>query len=227
MNALRVATWNVHGAVGLDRRCDAERIARAVGELDADVIALQEVWLPRGRTADFCALLADASGLHCTFAPTFEKRGQPFGNALLRRAPAVRDEVVDLAVDRREPRNAIDATLDMGGVHLRVVATHLGLAATERHVQAGWLAQRIRADGTPCIVLGDLNEWRAVGALAPLLDVVVGRAPATFPSAFPLASLDRILAQPASVVRERHVPASPLARIASDHRPLVATIALD
>jgi len=227
MNTLRVATWNVHGAVGLDRRCDPARIARIVVELDADVVALQEVWLPRGRTADFCVMLAGASGLHCTFAPTFDKRGQPFGNALLRRASALRDEVVDLAIGRREPRNAIDALLDLDGMRLRVVATHLGLAATERHVQAGWLAQRVRADRTPCVVLGDFNEWRAVGALAPLRDMVAGRAPATFPSALPIASLDRILAQPASLVRERHVPASPLVRIASDHRPLIATIALD
>jgi len=167
------------------------------------------------------------------------KSAHPFESNLLGAAP---DEIfadgygperdrrvsaIDLAIGRREPRNAIDALLDLDGMRLRVVATHLGLAATERHVQAGWLAQRVRADRTPCVVLGDFNEWRAVGALAPLRDMVAGRAPATFPSALPIASLDRILAQPASLVRERHVPASPLVRIASDHRPLIATIALD
>lgn len=224
MTALRVATWNVHGAVGLDRRCDPARVAQVVVELDADLVALQEVWLPRGRTADLLAQLAEVTGARAVFAPTFDKRGQAFGNALLTRLPLLHHDVVDLSIGRREPRNAIDARLDVGGERLRVLATHFGLGPAERRPQAARLVECVRADATPCVVLGDFNSWRAMGPLAALEEG--DRAPPTFPSALPIAALDRILAHPASLVRERRVHASHTARVASDHRPLLATIDL-
>ena len=40
---LRVATYNVHGCIGLDRRYDPERVAAVLRELNADIIGLQEV----------------------------------------------------------------------------------------------------------------------------------------------------------------------------------------
>jgi len=224
MGEVRVATWNVHGAVGLDRRCDPARIARVIGELDADVVALQEVWAARGRTADLCALLEDAAGARCVFVPTFDKRGQPFGNALLTRLPLLHDAVLDLAVGRREPRNAIDAVVDAGGSPLRFIATHLGLGSTERRVQFERLARGLRAQPTPCVVLGDFNVWRGQALFPALRELDRLRSPATFPSALPVVALDRVLAHAPLRVRERRVHASRAARIASDHRPLLATI---
>ncbi|PYX77171.1 MAG: hypothetical protein DMG66_07525 [Acidobacteria bacterium] len=43
MSVLRVATYNIHKCCGLDRRVLPARIADVLLELDADVIALQEV----------------------------------------------------------------------------------------------------------------------------------------------------------------------------------------
>jgi endonuclease/exonuclease/phosphatase family metal-dependent hydrolase len=40
---IKVASYNIHKAVGLDRRRDHERILRVLLEVDADVVALQEV----------------------------------------------------------------------------------------------------------------------------------------------------------------------------------------
>ena len=40
---IKVASYNIHKAVGLDRRRDPERIMAVLREIDADVIALQEV----------------------------------------------------------------------------------------------------------------------------------------------------------------------------------------
>ena len=39
---LTFASYNIHKAVGLDRRRDPERILAVLREIDADVIALQE-----------------------------------------------------------------------------------------------------------------------------------------------------------------------------------------
>lgn len=40
---LTFASYNVHKSVGLDRRRDPERILSVLHEIDADIIALQEV----------------------------------------------------------------------------------------------------------------------------------------------------------------------------------------
>ena len=40
---LMLATWNIHGAVGHDGRFDPWRIAEVLKEMNADIIALQEV----------------------------------------------------------------------------------------------------------------------------------------------------------------------------------------
>jgi endonuclease/exonuclease/phosphatase family metal-dependent hydrolase len=40
---IRLATYNIHKCRGLDRRTSPQRIAAVIAELDADVVALQEV----------------------------------------------------------------------------------------------------------------------------------------------------------------------------------------
>ena len=52
---MRVATYNIHGAVGLDRRRRPERIAEVLASLEADVIGLQEVEGRRSRSSPIAA----------------------------------------------------------------------------------------------------------------------------------------------------------------------------
>ncbi|MFC7497578.1 MULTISPECIES: endonuclease/exonuclease/phosphatase family protein [unclassified Nocardioides] len=62
---MRLATFNIlHGRSPADDRVDVERFAAAVRELDADVLALQEVDrnLPRSAHADLTAVAAGAMG---------------------------------------------------------------------------------------------------------------------------------------------------------------------
>lgn len=42
-DGLRVATYNVHSCIGTDRKYDPERILHVIKEIDADILALQEV----------------------------------------------------------------------------------------------------------------------------------------------------------------------------------------
>ncbi len=48
---LRFASYNIHKAVGLDRKRDPERIMSVLREVDADIIALQEADLRVGTRA--------------------------------------------------------------------------------------------------------------------------------------------------------------------------------
>ena len=62
---MRLATFNIlHGRSPVDDRVDVDRFAAAIGSLDADVLALQEVdrEQPRSHHADLTAVAADAMG---------------------------------------------------------------------------------------------------------------------------------------------------------------------
>ena len=222
-----IASYNTHGAVGMDRRFAPDRIARVLAEIDADIVALQELQL-RANGFDMLAYLQSETGFHAIAGPTIRSTERDFGNGLLTRFPIVSASQVKLDVDRREPRGAIDALLDCNGAPLRVIATHLGLRPSERRVQVRRLLDTLRAGPeVPTVLLGDLNEWFLHGRPLRWLREHFGESPAhaTFPSPMPLLALDRIWSSPASLLRRVRVHRSKLARRASDHLPLVARIA--
>jgi len=221
-----IASYNTHGGVGLDRRYAPQRIADVLAELGADIVALQELQA-HDAGLDMLALLGDATGYHAIAGPTLRLADGHFGNGLLSRYPIVSTQRIALAVGRREPRGAIDAVIDCDGIHLRVIATHLGLARDERREQTARLLHAIRSGpALPTVLLGDLNEWLLRGRALHELHAHFEEAPAcaTFPSVLPMLALDRIWMAPAQRLRRVRAHRSRLARIASDHLPLLADI---
>jgi hypothetical protein len=134
---------------------------------------------------------------------------------------------LDLSVPPHEPRGALDVRLDCGGWRLRIVATHLGLWPYERRRQVRQLLAALDdGDDLPTVLMGDLNEWWLWGRPVRWLHAQFRRTPAppTFPSGLPVFALDRLWVRPRGLLRRLAVHASPLARIASDHLPLVAAL---
>jgi endonuclease/exonuclease/phosphatase family metal-dependent hydrolase len=240
--SIKIATYNIHACVGVDRQYDPARIAAVLRSIDADIACLQEVAARRrtGRHADQWAYLADATGRHIVRPGPAKgaglgvrKRRPRIGNAILTRFPVLAVTTIDLSLPGLAPRSALDADLVVGDRILRVVATHLGLSALERRLQAGRLlaalgeppeARRRAADAI--LVMGDLNEWRGRAGAIAALDRRLGpsAAPRTFPSWMPMLALDRIYVHGPAVLRELGVDRSPLARLASDHLPLVGCL---
>ncbi len=223
---LTIATYNIHGAIGSDRRFAPDRVAGVLREIDADIIALQEVPLGGGNLPDVLHILQDATGFFAAAGFTFSVSERRYGNAVLSRYPIVATRSVDLSYGRREPRCALDADVSCHGHPLRVIATHLGLRPAERHDQIRRLLQVFDTDQMPVILLGDVNEWfvwgRSLRWLVSHFESVP--APATFPSRWPIFALDRIWIRPRHRLVHVEAHATPLARIASDHLPLVAHI---
>lgn len=218
------ATYNIHGAIGRDGVFDPDRIAEVLREMNADVLALQEVDSRDHRGLEVLACLAAEAGLTPIAGPTLLRHARDYGNALLTRLKISDVRRVDLSYPGHEPRGALDVNLEADGIGLQVIATHLGLKPAERRSQIQQLLDRFSTKH--CVLMGDLNEWFLWGRPLRWLQAIFGRTPAppTFPAAFPLFALDRIWVRPSHALLRLEVHCSAVARKASDHLPLRAII---
>jgi endonuclease/exonuclease/phosphatase family metal-dependent hydrolase len=230
--SIRVASYNIHGGVGHDKYFVPNRIVDVLGEIDADIIALQEVE-SRSTGFDMLNFLGNALSLSAIWGPTLLTDNGVYGNGLLTRLPILNNRGIDLSLPNREARGAIDAELQIGleagAPALRVIATHLGLHPVERRTQVRKLLSILESDrNLPTVFMGDINEWFLIGRPLRWLHQHFARtpAPATFPARFPLFALDRIWVEPRSLLQTLHAHRSPLAGKASDHLPIVATLHL-
>jgi len=227
--SVRVATYNVHACIGADGRHDPDRVADVITELNADIVALQEFTYPASVALETRApvVLTTLDGYECALGPTRQSLTHCFGNALLTRHPIVDVHRIDLSMERREPRGALAATVDVGGAPIHVLAAHLGLRVRERRFQVRQILDYLdTVRNTVSVVLGDFNDWLPGRSVVHVLDHRLGRPPrpASFPVFWPLVSLDRIWVHPAQALRRIFIHATPAARVASDHFPVVAEI---
>lgn len=221
-----VATYNIHGAIGCDGTFAPDRIAGVLKEMNADIVALQEVPMGGSRTPDVLAELRRTVDYTIVEGPARDTPECRYGNAVLTRYPVLSVRSIDLSFVEREPRGALDADVDCNGHLLRIVATHLGLQPAERRHQIRRLLEVFDTGEMPVILMGDINEWFVWGR--PLRWLMSHfqpvPAPRTFPSRHPLFALDRIWIRPRRRLVNVRVHATPLARVASDHLPLIAHI---
>lgn len=230
---LTFASYNIHKAVGLDRRRDPERILAVLREIDADVIALQEADLRFGSRASVIPRQALADYTPWQAVPLGERPDSLgwHGNALLvRRGIEIAASAV-VPLPTLEPRGAVRVDLIAQGRRLRVVGMHLDLSGLRRRHQLRAVLAHLAAcaEPYPAVLMGDLNEWARIGGslgefapggwqvLAP------GRS---FPSRRPVAMLDRIVASAGWECADTGVHHSALASRASDHLPVYARLEL-
>lgn len=224
---LRVASYNIHRGYGRDGRYDADRILRVLKEMDADIVALQEVDFPGRHPDQLLSWLALELGMTEVRGPVRASEVGRYGNGLLTRYPVKHVEQWDLSVGRYEPRGALAADMLCHGVMIRVVTTHLGLWPKERPVQTARLLECLQINREALtILMGDLNEWQVWGKSLRVLRKVFGSpaSPPTFPAAWPVLALDRIWVSPPRALRGIQVHRTAESRTASDHLPVRAEI---
>jgi endonuclease/exonuclease/phosphatase family metal-dependent hydrolase len=235
----RILTYNVHRCLGTDGRLDVGRIAAVIAAEEPDIVALQEVDVGRARTGgvDQAHHIAERLKMTHRFHAALEVEEELYGDAILTCLP---ERVIKTGplpgyrpIPQLEPRGALMVAIEVAdGVEVQVLNTHLGLVPREQQIQAaavageGWLGHPMRRD--PLILIGDFNAtsrsvvWRTLSA--KLTDATAGRSGrriATFPAQAPILRIDHVFVSRGVRVTRMHVPATPLAKIASDHRPLV------
>lgn len=241
---LRLVSYNIHRAIGSDRRFRPDRVVRILENHSADVVLLQEVdkGVPRSRRMDMARVLAKelgydyvAEGMNVTL------REGRYGNATLSKHPIRRSRNINLSVGRKKSRGCQYATVELSanGTHqqIEVFNLHLGLSARERRQQLGLLlsAREFASLDTaaPCIVGGDFNDWRsqlqepfvrALGfhcATARDESALSNTCLKTYPAFSPQGALDRVYFRGGlslvSAYRCRHQAS----KVASDHLPII------
>jgi endonuclease/exonuclease/phosphatase family metal-dependent hydrolase len=182
---LRVATWNLWWRYGPWE----ERLPRIIDELrrvDADVVALQEVWVADGTSS--ADVIADALGLERVVAAELEMApGVRFGNAALSRWPITGSEHRRLPAGQApdERRLVLRADIDGPRGPLQVFSTHLNWRFDQsdvRQLQVETVAdfvQSSRPRSYPPIVCGDFNaepvsdEMRTLTGHRPVVSELV------------------------------------------------------
>lgn len=241
----RVLTYNIHRAIGLDRRFRPERIAQVLASHDADIVLLQEVdeGVPRSREVDLARELAAALGYpHLAIGHNVTLRKGRYGNATLSRHRIMAERNIDLSVGLWRRRGCLHTALVVEHRgrrrRLEVFNLHLGLSARERERQVALLARSREFVRLPvnaaCLVAGDFNDWRSL--LRPLLEDGLGftsatdrgkHSLATYPAFLPGGPLDRIYSRgPLRLAAARRCRLR-ISRIASDHLPVIADFDLD
>lgn len=224
--AVRILTWNIHGAVGRNRRFDAERVVALIKRWDPDVVGLQEVDSRRrpSPNPDVFLALQTALGSHGIGAKSITTDDGDYGQMLISRWPIAASDICDISFAEREPRRAILAEIDAPAGPLRLIATHLGLSVRERRSQTRTLL-RLAGDGSATtVVMGDFNDWFWPGSVRSALsrELPGHTRYRTFPSWWPVMRFDRVYCRPQQALIRSYIDRS--ARSISDHLPVIADV---
>lgn len=229
-HAIKVATYNIRKAVGLDQRRNPARIISVLNEIDADIITLQEVDRRFGaRVSALPLAMLEAETSWMPVPLHFRPAAIGWhGNAILVRKGIEVRRAEPIEMPTLEPRGAVMAELSVAGHSLRVIGVHLDLSGLWRRKQVRALLAAIDACPRlmPTVMMGDFNQWSDSGALSELAfhHHRLVQTPKSFHTARPVARLDRIVVSHDIQVTEADCHVSLLSKQASDHLPVWAAL---
>lgn len=240
---LKVLTFNIHKGFSTGNvNFVLEETRSAIHKVHADLVFLQEVvgfhgkhrrkYLNWPKTSQF-EYLADTLWPHFAYGKNAVHMSGHHGNAILSKFPIVDWENINISTNRFERRGLLHAVIKTPNhSRLHAICIHLDLLESGRKKQIEFLAKRIDdsvPEKEPLIIAGDFNDWkeRVTTSLQRKLQAqevfqkLRGRHPNTFPSWFPILSLDRIYYRDLKAKSARALQAKSW-RTLSDHTPLYA-----
>lgn len=226
MTHLRLASYNIRKAVGLDWRRDPARVLSVLHAIAADIVVLQEADLRLGaRPASIPRhLVARETDYEIADLAQNDVSLGWHGNAILVRRGLQVTQTQRFELPGLEPRGAVMA--EVAG--LTIVGTHLGLVRRWRLRQMRRIREHLEGRVETAIVAGDFNEWSDRRGYEPLAEDFTMLFPGpSFHAARAVAALDGF-ACGAKIRVERHgVEHGGAARTASDHLPIWADVKAD
>jgi endonuclease/exonuclease/phosphatase family metal-dependent hydrolase len=230
----RIVSYNIHSGIGRDGKRDYARIGQFLAETGADIVLLQEMdTRPEVKNTaqdieDICA----GNVYSLLASPALEETHGWYGNAILTRFKVLHTHRLDVSQAGRQPRNVQIVTFQTEQGPLTVVNTHKGLKKKERRSQFNllhdFLSNELKNSDTPLVLAGDFNEWQFFTRAFRKLNTLLNQRSlgATFPSQFPIFSLDRVWVSNNIEVIDCKKLKTKKTRYYSDHLPVQLDIRL-
>ena len=232
---LRILSYNIHHAEGVDGKLDVPRIAQVILSVDPDLVALQEVDKNTIRTGKVNQdiELAHLTKMNSVFGSNITFQGGQYGNAILSKFPIIKNKNFLLPnVDSGEQRGLLQSQIQISNKeNVLFFSTHLDhrRSDTERLASAKAINQIISLDNkSPAILAGDFNDVPDSPTLKELGKVWLRtnkKILRTIPASKPSRQIDYIFVQPKE--RWKIIESQILDEdIASDHRAIFSIIEL-
>ena len=232
---LRILSYNIHHAEGVDGKLDIPRIAQVILSVDPDLVALQEVDKNTTRTGKVNQdiELANITKMNSVFGSNITFQGGQYGNAILSKFPIIKNKNFLLPnVDSGEQRGLLQSQIQISNKeNVLFFSTHLDhrRSDTERLASAKAINQIISLDNkSPAILAGDFNDVPDSPTLNELGKVWLRtnkKILRTIPASKPSRQIDYIFVQPKE--RWKIIESQILDEdIASDHRAIFSIIEL-
>ena len=159
---VRIATYNIHRCRGMDRRTMPSRVAEVIRELNADVVALQEVIGAGPNGAGQAEEIGAALGMGWVMAsvrasaqpPVRQRRPQPIPD---HPSQPVRPVVADVRAARLPARRSRSSAATRCTSTTCISEPPCSSAAIRPPASPAFVHDQ-RVEGTK-IILGDFNEW--------------------------------------------------------------------
>lgn len=234
---VNILSYNIHWGLSAFKKVNvAQSLSDFIQSSKADIILLQELWLPKG-ALDYIIVetLKELWPHQICVATALLPKGEQ-GNGILSRHPIVDWKHIDMSFTGRQARSFLHARLwiEEDAKFLSIICTHFGLLRSERMYQAETLSQYVKNQidvGESLVLAGDFNDWRE--EMTPYFHRELnvrevfyhsrGRHAKSFPAIYPLLSLDRVYIRGLDI-RSAEVLRRKDWRGSSDHLPLAVNV---
>lgn len=234
---LTVLSYNIHFGLSAFKRTNVSHsLAAFIHETKADVILLQELWLPKGELEYLIASTLKEVWPHQICVATCLLPLGNQGNGILSRHQILEWKQIDFTYSKLQKRSFLHARLFLEEEKrsISLICTHFGLKRSERLYQAIKLSEYIEEKISPdeALVLGgDFNDWpgeitklfKLRNGLREVFKETYGRHARTYPAIRPLLALDRLYVR-GMVFNNPEVLNKGGWRGSSDHLPLAVKL---
>lgn len=224
-NTLKLMTYNVRNATGMDDVYNSQRIANVINNASPDVVAVQEVDSVTNRSKQKYVLgeIAERTQMHGYFAPAIDYDGGKYGIGLLTKQVPLRLQTLPLP-GREEERALILAEFD----DYIYCCTHMSLTEEDRMKSLEIVKSITASSEKPLFLAGDLNDGPESSFIKELqkdFQILTDTTKRTFPAPAPDETLDYIVALKRNAGGFAVISSKVLNEpMASDHRPVVVEL---
>ncbi|WP_336526343.1 endonuclease/exonuclease/phosphatase family protein, partial [Bacteroides acidifaciens] len=224
-NTLKLMTYNIKNANGMDDVCNFQRIANVINNASPDVVAIQEVDSMTKRSGQKYVLgeIAGRTQMHAYFAPAIDFDGGKYGIGLLTRQVPVRLQTIPLP-GREEERALVLAEFE----DYIYCCTHMSLTEEDRMESLKIVKSFTTPYKKPLFLAGDMNaepESDFIKELQKDFQLLSSPKQHTYPAPEPKETIDYIAALKSNANGFALISARVLNEpVASDHRPILVEL---